>query len=77
MNEVLVDGMEAVPDPEGYASAGEVEEAIKAFDAVVWRAVEKVAKRIKITTRSKCWWTPELETVCKEKEKLARASYRQ
>ncbi|KAJ7302839.1 hypothetical protein DFH08DRAFT_615852, partial [Mycena albidolilacea] len=77
MNEVLAEEMEAVPDPEGYASAGEVEEAIEAFDAAVWRAVEKVVKRIKITTRSKRWWTPELATARKEKEKLARASYRQ
>ncbi|KAJ7321927.1 hypothetical protein DFH08DRAFT_637796, partial [Mycena albidolilacea] len=77
LNKVLEKELEAVPDPDGYADGQEVEEAIKAFDAAVWRVVEAVVKRTKVTMHSKRWWTVELAQQHKEKERLVRCSYRQ
>jgi hypothetical protein len=73
LNEALEKELEAVPDPNGYATGQEVEEAIEA----VWRTVGAVVKKTKVTTHSKRWWTAELAQQRKEKEQLARRSYRQ
>jgi hypothetical protein len=77
LNKALEKELEAVPDPDGYATGQEVEDAIEAFDAAVWRAVGAVVKKTKVTTHSKRWWTAELAQQHKEKERLARRSYRQ
>ncbi|KAJ7348025.1 hypothetical protein DFH08DRAFT_637587, partial [Mycena albidolilacea] len=77
LNEVLEKELEAVPDPDGYATGQEVEDTIEAFDAAVWHAVGAVVKKTKVTTHSKHWWTAELAQQRKEKKRLARCSYRQ
>ncbi|KAJ7906914.1 hypothetical protein B0H13DRAFT_1619027 [Mycena leptocephala] len=62
---------------EAYADLGEVLGDLEKLDEAVWRCVEEFVPKIKVCTRSKRWWTPELSSFRKEKERLARKSYRQ
>jgi hypothetical protein len=60
-----------------YADLDEVLEDLEKLDEVVWQCVGEFVPKIKVCMRSKHWWTPELSGFRKEKEKLARKSYRQ
>ncbi|KAJ7092504.1 hypothetical protein C8R43DRAFT_823735, partial [Mycena crocata] len=74
--EMLAGELGEMGEVEGYASVEEVLEGIKQLDAALWRCVEKHIPRAKVCPHSKRWWTEALSNARKEKEKLARKSYR-
>ncbi|KAJ7881662.1 hypothetical protein B0H13DRAFT_1561220, partial [Mycena leptocephala] len=74
---MLVGELAGTEEVDGYAGVEEVEAALEALDATIWRCVEKHVPRSKLSPHSKRWWTPELSTHKKATEKLARESYRQ
>ncbi|KAJ6512612.1 hypothetical protein C8R45DRAFT_762016, partial [Mycena sanguinolenta] len=61
---------------DGYASLEEVLSALRRMDETVWRCVEQKVPKMKVCAHSKRWWTAELSKFRKEKEQLARLSYR-
>ncbi|KAJ7747559.1 hypothetical protein B0H16DRAFT_1236997, partial [Mycena metata] len=77
MEKMLAAELEAVEVVEGYAGVVEVEMALEELDGIIWRCVKEHVPIAKVSPHSKRWWTTELSAFRKEREKLARKSFRQ
>ncbi|KAJ7768443.1 hypothetical protein B0H16DRAFT_1218508, partial [Mycena metata] len=76
MNKMLGEELERLGLREAYTSAAEVLQDISKLDESIWRCVKVHVLLTKIAPFSKRWWTSELETARREKEKLSRKSFR-
>jgi hypothetical protein len=77
LKKMLKGELEALPMADGYASVEEVEAAITELDAAIQRCVEAHIPLSKISPHSKRWWTAKLTELKKERNKVARRSWRQ